>query len=67
LINRSLAGESVVITRYGHPVVELKPVRRSGRAVTLEDMDWLAAHRIDMNSTVNAGTLLTRHRDEEQR
>jgi prevent-host-death family protein len=67
LINRSLAGESVVITRHGHPVVELKPVRSRGRAVTSEDMDWLAAHRVDMSSTVDAGTLLSRLRDEEQR
>jgi prevent-host-death family protein len=67
LINRSLAGEPVIITRHGHPVVELKPVKHPGRAVTSEDMDWLAAHRVDMNSTVDAGTLLSRLRDEEQR
>jgi prevent-host-death family protein len=34
LINRSLAGEPVIITRHGHPVVELKPVKHPGRAVT---------------------------------
>jgi antitoxin (DNA-binding transcriptional repressor) of toxin-antitoxin stability system len=67
LINRSLAGESVVITRHGHPVVELKPVKRPGRAVSSEDMDWLAANRVDMDSTIDAGTLLSRLRDEEQR
>jgi prevent-host-death family protein len=67
LINRSLAGESVVITRHGHPVVELKPVRHPGHAVTPEDLDWLAAHRVDMNSTVDAGTLLSRFRDDEER
>jgi prevent-host-death family protein len=63
LINRSLAGESVVITRHGHPVVELK----AGRRVTVEDMDWLAAHRVDINSIVDGGTLLSRMRDEEER
>ncbi len=67
LINRSLAGESVVITRHGHPVVELRPVRPSPRRVTPEDLDWLAVHRVDMNSTVDAGTLLSRHRDDEER
>lgn len=67
LINRSLAGETVVITRHGHPVVELKPVKHPGRTVSSEDMDWLAANRVDMNSTIDAGTLLSRLRDEEQR
>jgi prevent-host-death family protein len=27
LIDRALAGETVVITRHGHPVVELKSIR----------------------------------------
>jgi prevent-host-death family protein len=67
LINRSLAGEPVIITRHGHPVVELKAVQRAGRRVTAEDMDWLAAHRVDMNSIVDAGTLVSRMRDEEER
>ncbi len=67
LINRALAGESVVITRHGHPVVELRPVRPSQRRVTPEDLDWLAARRVDMNSTVDAGTLLSRLRDDEER
>ena len=67
LINRSLAGEPVVITRHGHPVVELRAVQRPGRRTTAEDTDWLAAHCVDMNSTVDAGTLLSRMRDEEER
>ena len=67
LINRSLAGESVIITRHGHPVVELTPVKQAGRRFTPDDLDWLATHRVDMNSTVDAGTLLSRLRDEEER
>jgi prevent-host-death family protein len=66
LINRSLAGEPVIITRHGHPVAELKAVQRAGRPITAEDMDWSAAHRIDMNSIVDAGKLVSRMRDEEE-
>jgi prevent-host-death family protein len=50
LINRAIAGESVVITRHGHPVVELKAVRPEVRRVTREDLDWLASRRVGMNS-----------------
>jgi prevent-host-death family protein len=67
LINRSLAAESVVITRHGHPVVELRPVRPSHRHVTPEDLDWLATRRVDMNSIIDAGALLSRLRDDEER
>jgi antitoxin (DNA-binding transcriptional repressor) of toxin-antitoxin stability system len=66
-INRSPAREPVATTRHGHPVVELKPVRPAGHAVTPEDMDWLAAHRVGVCSTVDSATLLSRLRDEEQR
>ena len=31
LIDRALKGEGVVITRHGHPVVELKPVAKPSR------------------------------------
>jgi hypothetical protein len=47
--------------------VELKTVQRAGRRITAEDMDWLAARRVDMNSIVDAGTLVSRMRDEEER
>ena len=67
LIDRTIAGEAVVITRHGHPVVELKPVRPRAKAVTPEDMDWLASRRVEMNSTVDAGTLVSRMRDEDER
>jgi prevent-host-death family protein len=67
LINRALAGEAVVITRHGHPIVELKAVQPAGRRVTPEDMDWLAALRVEMNSTVDAGKLVSRMRDEDER
>jgi prevent-host-death family protein len=46
LIERALAGDEIVITRHGHPVVALKPVAKPARAVTAADLDWLAEHRI---------------------
>jgi prevent-host-death family protein len=67
LIDRTIAGETVVITRHGHPVVELKPVRPRATPVTPEDLDWLASRRVEMNATVDAGTLVSRMRDEDER
>lgn len=67
LIDRTRAGEAVVIARHGHPVVELKPVRSRATPVTTEDLDRLAAHRVAIKSTVDAGTSVSRMRDEEQR
>jgi antitoxin (DNA-binding transcriptional repressor) of toxin-antitoxin stability system len=66
LINRSLGEEPVIVPRHGHPVVEAKAVQRAGRRITSEDMDWLAARRVEMNSTVDAGTLVSRMRDDEE-
>jgi prevent-host-death family protein len=67
LIDRTIAGEAVIITRHGHPVVELKPVRPRAKPVTAEDLDWLAARRIEMHATVDAGKLVSRMRDEDER
>lgn len=46
LIERALAGERVVITRRGRPVVELRPVAAPARQLIREDFDWLAASRV---------------------
>ncbi len=67
LIDRAIAGEAVVIARHGHPVVELKAVRPKTKPVSPEDLDWLAARRVKMNATVDAGTLVSQMRDEEER
>jgi prevent-host-death family protein len=67
LINRSLAGESVVITRHGQPVVELKAVRSEAQRVTREDLEWLAARIVDASPSIDAGTLVSRMRDEDER
>jgi prevent-host-death family protein len=66
LIDRALAGEPVVITRHGHPVVELKPIHAPPRRVTKADLAWLAARRVNLQAPVeDAGTLLRRMRDED--
>ena len=66
LIDRALKGEGVVITRHGRPVVELKPIPE--RRVSAADLDWLAARRIGrLSAAENAGSLMTRLRDEEER
>jgi prevent-host-death family protein len=69
LIDRALAGEGVVITREGRPVVELKPVQpRAVEPITDEAIDWLAAHRVGTKpSAEDAGTLVSRMRDEDWR
>lgn len=46
LIDRALEGEDVVITRHGHPVVELKPVTPAAKPVTVEAVDWLRQRRV---------------------
>jgi prevent-host-death family protein len=68
LIDRALKGEGVVITRHGRPVVELKPIPERPHPVSPADLDWLAAHRIRrLSETDNAGTLVSKMRDEEER
>jgi prevent-host-death family protein len=69
LIDRALAGEGVVITREGKPVVELKPVRaRTVGPITDEALDWLAAHRVGAKpAKEDAGTFVSRMRDEDWR
>jgi prevent-host-death family protein len=68
LIDRALAGEPVVITRHGHPVVELRPVPAPPRRVTQADIDWLRAHRVGRKvASEDAGTATSRMRDEEAR
>jgi prevent-host-death family protein len=68
LIDRALKGEDVVITRHGHPVVELKPVRPPARPVSGGALDWLAARRVKLkDAKENAGTIVSKMRDEEWR
>jgi antitoxin (DNA-binding transcriptional repressor) of toxin-antitoxin stability system len=68
LIERALGGEGVVIARRGQPVVELKPVTEPVRPAASADLDWLAARRIRrLSRTKDAGTVVSRMRDEEAR
>jgi prevent-host-death family protein len=67
LIDRAVDGEHVVITRHGRPVAELKPIGEPARPVSQADLDWLAGRRVGKPSRRNAGTLLRRMRDEEDR
>jgi prevent-host-death family protein len=68
LIDRALEGEEIVITRHGRPVVALKPVAKAVHPVSTADLDWLAKHRIGRAApSEDAGTLLTRLRDEDER
>ncbi|GJE58563.1 type II toxin-antitoxin system Phd/YefM family antitoxin [Methylobacterium trifolii] len=66
LIDRALAGEGVVITRDGRPVVALHPLPSQGRPVTPADLDWLAMRRVTMRGPrEDAGPFVSRLRDEE--
>lgn len=45
LIDRAMAGEEVIITRHGKPVVELKPTAKPLKTPTREAFEWLRARR----------------------
>jgi prevent-host-death family protein len=73
LIDRALAGEEVVITRHGQPVVTLQPVGGAAsasraRPITEEDLAWLRAIRARVGGSPaaeDAGTFVSRMRDED--
>ena len=67
LIDRALRGEGVVITRHGKPVAELRPIPAPPRRVTKADIDWLEAHRVGKASAEDAGTFISKMRDEDWR
>jgi prevent-host-death family protein len=66
LINRALKGEGVVITRHGHPVVEMKSVQsRAPRPMTEADWEWLLAHKVGrLDPDKDAVELLREMREE---
>lgn len=65
LIERALNGEGVVITRHGRPIVELRPVELSTRALPSEAIDWLAQRRVGRHiPTQDAAALVRLMRDE---
>ena len=67
LIDRALAGEGIVITRHGRPVVELRAVVPPAMPVTVADLQWLAERRVGQHGQMDAGALLRTMRDEDWR
>jgi prevent-host-death family protein len=68
LIDRALAGEGVLITRRGEPVVELKPVRPAAHSITEADIEWLRARRVGRSiPKIDAGQLVSILRDEGEK
>jgi prevent-host-death family protein len=72
LIDRALAGEDVVITRDGRPVVELRPLPApadppKSRMSPAESIAWLRANRVPTRAKTDAGELLRQVRDEWDR
>jgi prevent-host-death family protein len=66
LIDRALQGEPVVITRHGHPVVEIRPVKPRSPPTREEKLAWLEASRVRLSSpNVDAQSVLRQMRDED--
>jgi prevent-host-death family protein len=65
LIDRALQGEPVVITRHGHPVVEIKAVKPPKRPMTAADLAWIEANRVKPKGDVDPVALLMKMRYEE--
>lgn len=67
LIDRALSGEQVVITRHGHPVVELRPVvAAQPKRLDPVEIDRLVARRAGRGRPKqDAGTLVSQMRDED--
>ena len=65
LIDRALAGESVLITRHGQLVAELKPIHRRRGPVSQEGLEWLKANRVKPLKVGDAAKLVSRMRDED--
>ena len=67
LIDRAMAGEEVIITRHGKPVVELKPTAKPLKMPTKEAFDRLRAGRKARGSVgVTAVELLNLIYDEPE-
>jgi antitoxin (DNA-binding transcriptional repressor) of toxin-antitoxin stability system len=65
LIDRALEGEEVVITRHGRAVVELRALPKPPRRISAESIEWLSKRRVGKPAEIDAGTLVSRIRDED--
>jgi len=64
LIDRAIAGETVVITRHGHAVVEIRPAIVRGNRMTKAAVEKLFSQIAVPLKPVNAVETLRRIRDE---
>jgi prevent-host-death family protein len=65
LIDRALEGEEVIVTRHGTPVVEIRPLARTGRAMTAQDFAYFRSRRVKpARPGTDAADLVRRMRDE---
>ena len=68
LIDRALDGEAVVITRHGHPVVELRPVMQAPKRIATADIDWVDQRRVGRKMpSKDAGAFVSEMRDEDEK
>ena len=65
LIDKALAGEEVLISRYGRPVAVLRALDGVPVPVSADTVSWLRSHRVGRQRTLAAGELLSQMRDEE--
>jgi prevent-host-death family protein len=66
LIDRALEGEPVVITRHGHPVVEIKPLKPPRRRTAREALAWLETRRVKLHGEgEDPVALVSKMRDED--
>ncbi len=67
LIDLTLSGDTVTITRHGSPVVELRPARAAPRAMTTQALAQLRAarERLGVSLGEESGSFISRMRDEE--
>jgi prevent-host-death family protein len=66
LIDRAVGGETITITRHGHPVVEIKPVAKAIGPMTKADLDWLRSRRLARKIRgLDVGAFVSEMRDED--
>jgi prevent-host-death family protein len=64
LIDRALKGEPVVITRHGHPVVELKAVKSRDLAARDAELRRIEENRVKVRGNIDPVALVRQIRDE---